>query len=71
MKHADAALQPWQSSEADYPAAAVARERIRFLLRYAVLAASGHNTFGDRPSTSVDAPDSGYISCTLRRPASS
>ena len=35
---------PWSISEADYPAAAPAGEQLAFLLGYAVLAPSGHNT---------------------------
>jgi hypothetical protein len=37
-------LRPWAVSEADYPAAGGVEEKIRFLLRYAILAPSGHNT---------------------------
>ena len=40
----DIATQPWAVAEADYPQGAGARERVRFLLRYAILAPSGHNT---------------------------
>jgi hypothetical protein len=40
----DAALKPWALSEADYPGAADAVERLRFLVGYAILAPSGHNT---------------------------
>ena len=40
------ALQPapWSIAEADYPAGGTAGEKLRFLLGYAVLAPSGHNT---------------------------
>jgi hypothetical protein len=45
MRHEDAdALAPWAVAAADYPAAGDTEERIRFLLGYAVLAPSGHNT---------------------------
>lgn len=40
----DEQLQPWAVSEADYPAAAEAGKKLRFLLGYAILAPSGHNT---------------------------
>jgi hypothetical protein len=40
----DAALQPWSVAEADYPAAGAAKEKLRFLVRFAILAPSGHNT---------------------------
>lgn len=40
----DAALQPWAVSAADYPVKARAGEKLRFLIRYAILAPSGHNT---------------------------
>lgn len=40
----DEALQPWAVSEVDYPEDGGLEERIRFLLRYAILAPSGHNT---------------------------
>ncbi|HEX6631793.1 MAG TPA: hypothetical protein VF048_11920, partial [Gemmatimonadaceae bacterium] len=35
---------PWAISEADYPAAGTAAEKLEFLLGYAVLAPSSHNT---------------------------
>jgi len=46
MEHAsvDTPLQPWAVSEVEYPANADTAEKIRFLLRYAILAPSGHNT---------------------------
>jgi hypothetical protein len=40
----DKSLQPWAVAESDYPAGGGAEEKIRFLLRYAILAPSGHNT---------------------------
>ncbi|MGB3481799.1 MAG: nitroreductase family protein [Mycobacterium sp.] len=40
----DPALRPWQLDEADYPSTGPMSERVVFLLRYAVLAPSGHNT---------------------------
>jgi hypothetical protein len=40
----EAPLEPWAISEDGYPASTDARERLRFLLGYAVLAPSGHNT---------------------------
>lgn len=40
----DKADDPWRIDEADYPATASAPETLRFLLRYAVLAPSSHNT---------------------------
>ena len=42
--HTLAAIDPWTVSEADYPAEAPAREQLRHLLSYAVLAPSAHNT---------------------------
>jgi nitroreductase len=35
---------PWKVSEQDFPRSGQAEERLRFLLNYAVLAPSGHNT---------------------------
>jgi hypothetical protein len=35
---------PWKVSEADFPRSRDAEEKLRFLLNYAVLAPSGHNT---------------------------
>jgi hypothetical protein len=40
----DIPLEPWAVRESDYPAAADTEQKIRFLLRYAILAPSGHNT---------------------------
>lgn len=40
----DPTLEPWAVSDADYPTDGDADERLRFLLRYAILAPSGHNT---------------------------
>lgn len=40
----DDAISGWSVSAADFPVDGSAAERIRFLLRYAVLAPSGHNT---------------------------
>lgn len=37
-------LNPWSVSEADYPANAGPVDKLRFLLNYAVLAPSGHNS---------------------------
>jgi hypothetical protein len=36
--------EPWHVSEEDYPAAGRPEEKLRFMLNYAVLAPSGHNT---------------------------
>lgn len=41
---ANVATGPWAVAEAAYPHGAVAQARVRFLLRYAILAPSGHNT---------------------------
>jgi nitroreductase len=35
---------PWEVKEADFPANGTAEDKLRFLLNYAVLAPSGHNT---------------------------
>lgn len=35
---------PWKVSEDDFPGSGEAEEKLRFLLNYAVLAPSGHNT---------------------------
>jgi nitroreductase len=40
----DAGLGAWTVSDADYPKDGGAEEKLRFLLRYAILAPSGHNT---------------------------
>ena len=40
----DPALEAWGVSDADYPKDGDAEGRLRFLLRYAILAPSGHNT---------------------------
>ena len=40
----DPSLEPWAVSESDYPSEAEAEEKAHFLLRYAILAPSGHNT---------------------------
>lgn len=40
----DATREPWSVSSADFPAEGTAAEKLTFLLRYAVLAPSGHNT---------------------------
>ncbi len=37
-------LNPWDVREADFPATGPPAEQLRFLLHYAVLAPSGHNT---------------------------
>ena len=42
MNTADA--EPWKVDRREFPSSAALRERIRFLLRYAVLAPSSHNT---------------------------
>jgi hypothetical protein len=51
----DVPLDPWAVSETDYPNGADIERRVRFLLRYAILAPSGHNTqpwlFGIRGGT--------------------
>jgi hypothetical protein len=41
---ADGPLEPWAISEGDFPAGGTAAQRLRFLLGYAILAPSGHNT---------------------------
>lgn len=38
------ALEPWQIAESDHPGAAMTAQLAEFLLRYAILAPSGHNT---------------------------
>ena len=38
------AADPWRVDESDFPRYGQAAEKLRFLLRYAVLAPSGHNT---------------------------
>lgn len=38
------APSPWETSEADFPADASPADKLRFLVNYAVLAPSGHNT---------------------------
>lgn len=38
------AFEEWRIDESTYPRSGTARERMRFLIRYAVLAPSGHNT---------------------------
>lgn len=43
-EHFDPRLDPWQIDEADFYEIETRDEQIRFLLRYAVLAPSGHNT---------------------------
>lgn len=40
----DRPLEPWAISERDFPAGGTAAQRLRFLLGYAILAPSGHNT---------------------------
>ena len=35
---------PWKASEQDFPRSEEAEERLRFMLNYAVLVPSGHNT---------------------------
>jgi hypothetical protein len=41
---AEAAIDPWLVSDTDYPHDGTIVEQLRFLLRYAILAPSGHNT---------------------------
>jgi len=43
---------PWHVPEEVYPAAGTSEEKLRFMLNYAVLAPSGHNT---QPWSSSDA----------------
>jgi hypothetical protein len=38
------AIEPWLVRDTDYPTAGTIGEQLRFLLRYAILAPSGHNT---------------------------
>jgi hypothetical protein len=40
----DAALEPWSVSSSHFPEEREAADKLTFLLRYAVLAPSGHNT---------------------------
>ena len=40
----NSALDVWTVSELDHPALAASAEKIKFLLRYAILAPSTHNT---------------------------
>ncbi len=40
----DAGLEPWRVSQDDFPARGTRSEQLRFLLRYAILAPSSHNT---------------------------
>lgn len=44
MPPADPGLEPWDVSEADFPVSGTAAEKLRFLVRYAILAPSGHNS---------------------------
>src|SRR3712207_9052562 len=37
-------VDPWLTREADFPSGGAPRDRLRFVLNYAVLAPSGHNT---------------------------
>ncbi|MBM3949443.1 MAG: nitroreductase [SAR202 cluster bacterium] len=37
-------LEPWQVKESDFPGRGNTQDRLRFLLRYAILAPSGHNS---------------------------
>ncbi len=37
-------LDPWQIEESDFPANGTTTEKLKFLLNYAILAPSGHNT---------------------------
>lgn len=38
------ALNPWQIEESDFPADGTTSEKLKFLINYAILAPSGHNT---------------------------
>ena len=44
MNTYDPRVSPWQISETDFPAQGPLQEKLRFLIRYAVLAPSSHNT---------------------------
>lgn len=44
MTYEDPSLKPWDVLEAQYPASGTTPQQIRFLLRFAILAPSGHNT---------------------------
>ena len=37
-------ITPWEIKESDYPAGAKPEEKLKFLLRYAILAPSSHNS---------------------------
>ena len=43
-RNLDPALEPWAVSEDEFPKDGDAGEKLRFLVRYAILAPSGHNT---------------------------
>ncbi|RJS78657.1 nitroreductase [Methanophagales archaeon] len=44
MKKYDPKVTPWQVAEQDFPKDGALEEKFKFLLRYAILAPSGHNT---------------------------
>lgn len=44
MERYNPKITPWQINEHDFPAAAPPVEQLKFLLRYAILAPSSHNT---------------------------
>lgn len=44
MQHSDPHSHPWHISERDFPANGSLKEQLRFLLNYAILAPSKHNT---------------------------
>ncbi len=44
MKKSDPMVTPWQMNEQDFPRDGNSAEKLQFLLRYAILAPSSHNT---------------------------
>jgi len=44
MKKYDPMVTPWQIKEHDFPRDGDSAEKLKFLLRYAILAPSSHNT---------------------------
>jgi hypothetical protein len=44
MRTASSSQNPWQASEGDFPSLGTASEKLEFLLQYAVLAPSSHNS---------------------------
>jgi hypothetical protein len=44
VEMSEQSVNPWNISEAEYPAKANPADRLRFLLNYAVLTPSGHSS---------------------------